>query len=51
MWRTDIKYKYMFLFPLQNLARKELIVLNMSANKFTEVPHNIGCKISQGVVC
>ena len=23
----------------------------MSANKFTEVPHTIGCKISQGIVC
>ena len=23
----------------------------MSANEFTEVPHTIGCKISQGIVC
>ena len=25
VWRNDIKCKYMFLFPLKNLARKELI--------------------------
>ena len=24
MWSNDIKCKYMFMFPLQNLARKEL---------------------------
>ena len=24
MWSNDIKCKYMFVFPLQNLARKEL---------------------------
>ena len=24
MWSNHIKYKYMFMFPLQNLARKEL---------------------------
>ena len=24
MWRNDIKYKYMFTFPLKNLARKGL---------------------------
>ena len=23
MWSNDIKYKYMFIFPLKNLARKE----------------------------
>ena len=22
MWRNDIKYKYMFMFPQKNLARK-----------------------------
>ena len=26
MWSNDIKCKYMFMFPLKNLARKELIV-------------------------
>ena len=26
MWSNDIKYKYMFMFPQQNLARKELII-------------------------
>ena len=25
VWRNDIKYKYMFMFPLRNLARKKLI--------------------------
>ena len=25
VWRNDIKYKYMLMFPLQNLARKELL--------------------------
>ena len=25
MWSNDIKCKYMFMFPLKNLARKELI--------------------------
>ena len=25
MWSNDIKCKYMFMFPLQNLARKELM--------------------------
>ena len=25
LWRNDMKCKYMFLFPLKNLARKELI--------------------------
>ena len=25
VWRNDIKCKYMFMFPLKNLARKELI--------------------------
>ena len=24
VWRNDIKCKYMFMFPLNNLARKEL---------------------------
>ena len=26
MWSNDIKCKYMFMFPLQNLARKELML-------------------------
>ena len=29
MWSNDIKRKYMFMFPLQNLARKELIFAKM----------------------
>ena len=32
-------------------GRNKLIVLSMSANEFTEMPHTIGCKISQGMVC
>ena len=30
MWRNDIKCKCMFMFPLQNLARKELIYFIMT---------------------
>ena len=37
-------------FEENQLARQEQIVLRMSANKFTEVPHTIGCKTSQGRV-
>ena len=29
MWRNDIKCKYMFMFPLKNLARKGLIRRNI----------------------
>ena len=32
-------------------GRNKLIVLSMSANEFTEVPHTIWCKIPQGIVC
>ena len=32
-------------------GRNKLIVLSISANEFTEVPHTIGCIISQGIVC
>ena len=28
MWSNDIKCKYMFMFPLNNLARKELMMSN-----------------------
>ena len=28
MWRNDTKCKYMFMFPLKNLARKGLILIN-----------------------
>ena len=34
MWSNDIKFKYMFMFPLKNLARKELTCVGVS-----EVPH------------
>ena len=27
MWRNDIKCKYMFMFPLKNLARKGLMII------------------------
>ena len=26
MWSNDVKYKYMFILPLKNLARKKLII-------------------------
>ena len=29
-------------------GRNKLIILSMSANEFTKVPHTIRCKISQG---
>ena len=32
-------------------GRNKLIVLIASANELTEVPHTIGCKIPQGIVC
>ena len=39
-------------FPENNLQGKnKVIALSMSANEFTEVPHTVGCKISQDVVC
>ena len=42
-------YQLKKLFRKINLqSRKKLIVLSMSANKFIEVPHTTGCKISQG---
>ena len=34
MWSNDKKCKYMFMFPLQNLARKELNHVN---------PHHLNC--------
>ena len=35
MWSNDIKCKYMFIFPLKNLARKELLThcLNLRGHK------------------
>ena len=37
-------------FPENYLqGRNKLIVLDMSANKFTEVSYTTGCKISQGI--
>ena len=38
-------------FSITIQGRNKLIVLSMSANEFTEVPHTIGCKLSQGIVC
>ena len=39
MWSTDIKCKYIFMFPLQNLARKELTKLSRYVrNGGKEVP-------------
>ena len=45
-------YQLWYLFQKINLqGRNKLIVLIMSANDFTEVPHTIGCKILRGIVC
>ena len=45
-------YQLWWLFQKINLqCRNKFIVLSMCANEFTEVPHTIGCKISQGIVC
>ena len=30
VWRNDIKCKYMFMFPLKNLARKGLIEISIA---------------------
>ena len=27
MWNNDLKCKFVFMFPLRNLARKELLIL------------------------
>ena len=32
-------------------GKNKLIVLSMSANEFTEVPHTIRCQILLGIVC
>ena len=37
MWSNDIKCKYMFMFPLKNLARKGLIVCMVLSDHFC--PH------------
>ena len=29
MWSNDMKCKYMFMFPLQNLARKEPEIIDL----------------------
>ena len=45
-------YQLLVAFQKINLQdRNKLIISIMSANQFTEVPHIIGCKISQGIVC
>ena len=45
-------YQLLVAFQKINLQdRNKLIILIMSANQFTEVPHTIGCKIPQGIVC
>ena len=45
-------YQLWQLFQKINLqGRNKLIVLTKRANEFTEVPHTIGCKIPQGILC
>ena len=44
-------YQLWLLFQKIDLqGRNKLTVLSLSANDFTEVPHTIGCNISQGIV-
>ena len=39
-------------WPENLLARqKHLIVISMNTNEFAEVPHTIGCNISQAMGC
>ena len=44
MWRNDIKCKYMFLFSLNNLARKGLKGIKMYWIKSTSLPQVIAVK-------
>ena len=53
MWRNEIKCKYMFMFPLKNLARKGLIATWSSSYRWVEISvltHNLCllmvCKLS-----
>ena len=32
MWRNDMKFKYMFIYPLQNLARKSGLFLRYDSD-------------------
>ena len=41
MWSNNIKCKYMFMFPLQNLARKELISMGVSQYKMPSYQYGI----------
>ena len=51
MWRNDVKCKYMFMFPLTNLARKGLISeqkVYLKAEKHKLITHRtavLACKI------
>ena len=52
--KSKFLYLYLYLYLIKRIwpqpclqGRNKLIVLSMSANEFTEVPHTI----SQGIVC
>ena len=41
VWRNDIKCKYMFMFPLKNLARKELLLIERQLHKSPNYNANV----------
>ena len=49
IWRATNFGSFSRIFKVQ--GRNKLIVYSVSANEFVEVPHTIGCKISQGILC
>ena len=52
IWKEFSPWPTLVAFQKINLqGRNKLIVLSMSANEFTEVPHTIWCIIPQGIVC
>ena len=54
MWRNDIKFKYMFLSPLTNLARKVLNFIPVSENgswwRKMRISHGTTCSIYRGFI-
>ena len=45
MWRNDIKYNYMVMFPLNNLARTGLSAKSSAVIEITK----LACRIYQGL--
>ena len=50
MWNNDTKCKYMFMYPVQNLARKELTVLDVT-NRTCQHEQQIQSKWSPPLFC